>query len=422
MSKNLAICMSRAITIYFLAWAREYGAGREFDLIVSNGETLPDKYINLLAENGITCVEKTFAQEQTYESLILQPYESFDSHRKLLDWFRFKKIVYFSDSLRNGMFSFPELDPRTTEIVYFGFELVESAFFENLTSSQQNISRSIVSVKNIGTTWNDLLGLYPESNSTPIMQKNELLIAMRHWGSVPQYTLKQDNLHEYLLEELESCEGLNRVIYRGHPWLSLDSDLSIRRNLSKYFVFSKNIEFVFWEDLFEPNGEFPELTSPEGEFWKSKHQLGQFFAFDGSLNTLVSLRCPETHIIYPNREVYKKYFEYEKSTNLVSEQVLWQRELSDQIKNSSELSGLCVTTSGKYYEKLIIQIARQERDVLTQERDVLTQERDVLTQERDVLTQERDVLTQERDVLTNSTIWRATKPVRRVVAWIKRKD
>jgi hypothetical protein len=172
MSKNLVICTSRAITIYFLAWAREYGAGREFDLIVSNGDTLPNRYISLLAENGITCVEKNFAQDQTYESLILQPYESFDSHRNLLSMLSFKKIIYFSDCLRNGMFSFPKLDPRTSEFIYFGFELIESSFIDNLTIDQQNISRSIVSVKNIRRTWNDLLGLYSDSKSTPIMQKD----------------------------------------------------------------------------------------------------------------------------------------------------------------------------------------------------------------------------------------------------------
>jgi len=398
MSKNLVICTSRAITIYFLAWAREYGAGREFDLIVSNGDTLPNRYISLLVENGITCVEKKFAQDQTYESLILQPYESFDSHRNLLSMLSFEKIIYFSDCLRNGMFSFPKLDPRTSEFIYFGFELIESSFIDNLTLDQQNISRSIVSVKNIRRTWNDLLGLYSDSKSTPIMQKDELLIAMRHWGSTPIYTLKQDNIQNYLIEELESCQKINRVIYRGHPWMDLDSNLNIRGHLSKFLKFSKKVEVVCWEDLFELNIEFPELTSPEGEFWKSEHQLGQFFGFDSSLNTLVNIRYPQTEVIYPSREIYKKYFKYAKSTNLVSEQVRWQKDLSVQMKASIDLSKICVDTSGQYYEKFITELAHQERDVLTQERDVLAQERDVLAQERNALIQ--------------STIWRASKPIR----------
>jgi hypothetical protein len=391
MSKSLAICMSRAVTIYFLAWVREYGSGREFDLIVSSNQTLPNRYINLLSENGITCVETGFAQDQTYENLILQPYEGFASHENLLEKFNFKKIIYFSDCLRNGMFSFPKLDPRTSEFIYFGFELVESAFIDNLTSNQRNISRSIVSVENISSTWNELLGLYSEFESASIMQQNDLLITMRHWGMAPQYTLLQDNLQDYLLEEFDGYERINRVIYRGHPWVHLDFDSNINRHLSNSLRFANKAEFVRWEDLFKQNIEFPELTSPEGEIWKSEHQLGLFFGFDGSLNTLVNLRCPQTEIIYPKKEIYKKYFKYEKSTNLVSEQVQWQKDLAAQMKNSIELSKICIATSGRYYEKLIIELIRQGGDGLVAERDGLVAERDGLAQ---------------------STIWRASKPIR----------
>ena len=61
-----------------------------------------------------------------------------------------------------------------------------------------------------------------------------------------------------------------------------------------------------------------------------------------------------------------------------------------------------------------------ERDDLTTERDQLTTERDQLTIERDDLTTERDQLTIERDNLLNSTIWRATKPIRWFVNLFKR--
>jgi hypothetical protein len=62
----------------------------------------------------------------------------------------------------------------------------------------------------------------------------------------------------------------------------------------------------------------------------------------------------------------------------------------------------------------------QQRDELTQQRDELTQQRDELTQQRDELTQQRDELTQQRDDLLNSTIWRATKPLRTLVHVFKR--
>ena len=53
------------------------------------------------------------------------------------------------------------------------------------------------------------------------------------------------------------------------------------------------------------------------------------------------------------------------------------------------------------------------------ERNELTQQRDELTQQRDELTQQRDELTQQRDELLNSTIWKATKPIRWFVDLIK---
>jgi len=62
----------------------------------------------------------------------------------------------------------------------------------------------------------------------------------------------------------------------------------------------------------------------------------------------------------------------------------------------------------------------QQRDELIQQRDELTQQRDELTQQRDELIQQRDELTQQRDELTNSTIWKVTKPIRKLVNFIKR--
>ena len=49
----------------------------------------------------------------------------------------------------------------------------------------------------------------------------------------------------------------------------------------------------------------------------------------------------------------------------------------------------------------------------------LSSARDELTQQRDELTQQRDELTQQRDELRNSTIWKATKPIRRFANLIK---
>ena len=164
------------------------------------------------------------------------------------------------------------------------------------------------------------------------MGKKDFLIAMRHWGNAPQYTFKEDNLEIYLEEEFRYLIGVSRIIYRRHPWMSSDSNTKIRNHLSQSSKSSKDIEFVAWEDLFNENAEFPELSSPEAEFWMNNHDLGKFFGFDGSLNTLVKLRCPDVEIIYPNVEIYNKYFEYQKSVNLVAEQINWQKDLNKSTK------------------------------------------------------------------------------------------
>ena len=406
MSRNLAICMTRTMTIYFLAWVREFGAGMNFDLVVSNGHPLPERYIDLLARNGVICVDAKLAQEKKYEKIVLSPYEGFASHKNLLAKFHFEHIVYFSDGLRNGMFSFPKLDHRASELVYFGFELFEQAFDDNLMSNQHSLPRFIVPVETIRRTWCDLLDRYPENVDSPIMQKNDLLIAMRHWGNQPHYTFREDNLHDYLQEELVGLQSVGRVIYKAHPWMPLDLDIKIRMNLQETLNLSGDIELVFWENLFETNSEFPELSSPEAEFWKSSHELGFFYGFDSSLNNLVKLRCSSAKLIYPSENIYKKYFEFEKSVHLVSEQINWQKDLADQIEQGFDLSTVKIFTGGLPYEKLIIEIPNEYREVLMQERDALTQE--------------RDALTQERDALTNSTIWRVTRFARVLVSFLNK--
>ena len=202
MTKNLALCMSRAVTLYFLAWVREFGSNREFDLIVSNNDALPVRYVKYLQQNGIYCVERQFAQEQKYDSIVLQPYEGITFSKNVLSEFSFDNVVYFSDCLRNGMYSFPNLDSRTSELVYFGFELHEESFNDNLSSDQKFLKRSIVSFDAIRNTWIDILKLYPEAYSRPIMNKNDFLLVMRHWGSAPHYPFKKENLQVIEKESL----------------------------------------------------------------------------------------------------------------------------------------------------------------------------------------------------------------------------
>ncbi len=99
--------------------------------------------------------------------------------------------------------------------------------------------------------------------------------------------------------------------------------------------------------------------------------------------------------------------------NLFQEFPLWNFGLEGHIPNE-----LLV----KQYSSCLSQfeLMKSSLDGLTQQRDELTQQRDELTQQRDELTQQRDELTQQRDVILNSTIWKATRPIRWFVNQFKR--
>ena len=77
----------------------------------------------------------------------------------------------------------------------------------------------------------------------------------------------------------------------------------------------------------------------------------------------------------------------------------------------------------------IQEVLTEQRDQLTEQRDQLTEQRDQLTEQRDQLTEQRDQLTEQYDALNQqykliieSTMWRATKPLRFLISRIKRKS
>jgi hypothetical protein len=420
MNRDLIVCMSRGMSIYALAYVLEYGRDQEFDLVIANGELIPRKAEEFFITLGVRTILMDEAIRGNYGKVFLQPYQSFARHTDFLNQFNFKEISYYSDALRNGMYSLISIDKRVTEFVYFGFELAEKTFLENLDPEQQKTPKVVVSLKSIEEIWIKLSILYGLADQVNILGPDDCLIAMRHWGSSPQYEfLPEKSLGEYLCLEMSNWGTSKRVILKSHPWMK--DDESFNRSLKLHFEKMGGSTFQLWEDLFLVPKDFPELGSPESMLWLSKQNLGSFFGFDGSLNTLVKLQSPTTSIQYPNPAIYNNFFRFPSTSNLVLEQIAWQKVLAEEFEKNSRKSKTLVVTSGVPYEKTISRMSllgvdalTQERDALTQERDALTQERDALTQERDALTQERDALTQERDALKNSTIWRATWPLRKI--------
>jgi hypothetical protein len=289
--------------------------------------------------------------------------------------------------------------------------VVDQSFSRVLKQSGLDTKVKIVSWEAIGYIWRELFNLKGNSVSKN-MSSDDFLLTMRYWGiDSSQYSFKpQVSVIDYIRDELSHLKKFQRLIFRPHPWFQNDikkQELGV--------IFGPGVQIEFWDDLFNPYPDFPELIAPEAILWNVQGSPKYFFGFDSPLNILVNQEHPSTRIIWPNETIYANFFERPRSIEIVREQVNLMKSISShnlrmtQINDGFSIDGTAMEAA---LTQIVIERWTQERDVLTQERDVLTQERDVLTQERDVLTQERDVLTQERNALIQSTIWRASKPIR----------
>jgi len=348
--------MSRRILFYPLSYVLEFGRGRKFDLAIANGEKLPEKTYRFLESIGVAIVDIEVAKNNKYNSILLQPYHDFQDHLKFLGCFNFEKISYFSDALRNGMYSLPNLDKRTIEFIYFGFELIEETFLENLDSSQIEIPRIIVSFESIRKIWVGLGQSMELDISTDRLKPDDLLVVMRHWGHTDLYPFRDGKkLEDYLWLEMQTWPKSRRVIIKRHPWLNSDQGVyeSLRVRLDEAWGSTLH----FWEDLFPVPDNFPELGSPEYVLWASKQNLGTVFAFDGSLNNLFSYLYPMTSIRYPELMKYCNFFKYRATSNLVLEQVTWQIQLASELAQQPESNKIAIRTSGISYEKVISKLS-----------------------------------------------------------------
>ena len=445
--QNLLVCMSRAMFVYALSYVLHFGQGQRYDVLIANNDVMPKFTSDYLASNGLTFVTTHEASSKKYSRLLIQPYQNFAGHREYLRQFSFDHISYYGDGLRNGMYSLPSLDKRTDELVYFGYELHEKAFYENLDQSQVEIPKKVVDFDYIKNAWNVLRSLAGITSNFPVLSSGDLLIAMRHWGFDHDiYAFKgSQNLIEYLSLESKDWEIPSRIIIKSHPWTGAGNGQV--EALKTLYESRWGVDVIVWEEMFNPLDNFPELTSPEAVLWSNNQNLGYFFGFDSSLNNLMAYVSPETTIYYPKESIFQHYFARKASSSLVVEQINHQKAFSKAIFAEKKSGHIVIETSGSSFERMFSKISilehdaltqerdaltqerdaltqerdalTQDRDALTQERDALTQERDALTQERDALTQERDALTQERDALTQSTIWRLSKPIRLFVSKIK---
>ena len=358
--KSLIVCSFRGIIFYPLAYALEFGDGRKFDLVIANGQKLPLQVCEYLTSIGINVIDLELAKENQYESILVQPYQDFSNHLNFLSSFNFKNISYYSDALRNGMYSLVGIDERANEFIYFGFELIEETFLDNLTARQMQIPRTVVSFEAIRETWVKLGLCMDLKFDSEILNPEDLLIVMRHWGRSPNYPFQDGKkLEDYLLLEMENWPTSRRVVIKEHPWLETDELFyeTLRSGIQRMW----GSQLYFWSDLFPVPEGFPELGSPEYALWSTKQSLGNFYAFDGSLNSLVALVSPTTSIQYPNPVIFDQFFKFKSISNLVLEQTTWQKGFVSDLRAKPKNHKIVVKTSGVPYEKMISKMSLFEQ-------------------------------------------------------------
>jgi hypothetical protein len=410
----LIICPNTTFAVYMICFVKEYGQGQEFSLLITDEKPPAESIKRYAKELGIQFINEIDFGTY-YEELFIGSYHGFGGHKLLLKSVKFRFLTYFSDGMRNGMFAFPSIDQRLIRLIYWGFFLDEESFFSQINRAAI-ASIQVVSFHALQSVWRDLLN--KEINSAlPTFVPGDLLLSMRYWGQDDvYYPIKTEiTLLDYLEDEFSPKRDIRRVIVRPHPLANTQFDLN-----EIEVRFKDRFQVISWDDFLGETNSQIEILTPEALVWLNVLSPSFFFGFDSSLNVLVASMWPETEIIWPEYEKYSKIFSRSLSSSLVREQTAWMRMCAFQ--DSAEASEILeYKTPGYAIATVIASMIMNSQQVMLTSTDGLVAERDGLVAERDGLVAERDGLVAERDGLVNSTIWKASKGIRKVVSWIKNK-
>ena len=360
---NLIICKTRLSLIYILAYIRKSKTEQFYELVID--EKISEKLMNYLENNKIKIIDKKDISKTKYYKLIINSYDNFIEQNQIIGSVNFTKIVFYSDLLRNGMYSFPQWRFKVDELVYFGFWLREKSFEDYLESNSEP-KITIIKMTEIETVWKDLINYFGKINIVNKSLQRSSLIVMRYWGEMkPNYTFKEQlNINNYLIEEIQSQNFGERIVIRSHPWAKEGG------NQIKYREIEQSVakKIYDWNHVFDPIVEFPELNSPESLIWQNKFLFENYFGFDSSLNILVGLKNTKTKIYFPQKNIYEKYFIKPAITNKVTEQIYLQKKCIKLFRQLPIKQTKEVITPGWYYQNLITEINLDQLDAINKAR------------------------------------------------------
>ena len=260
----------------------------------------------------------------------------------------------------------------------------------------------------------------------------KIIITIRHPGEVASSLQKRDNLSDIVGVQLWVQATLNAIkfardysnyfVFYDHL---ISDPLGTTKGIEEYlhsFDNSANLSTLAAEDVVPGyrhnkvlDGEFTVLNVASEMYEHiSKFQTATPLIFPDELLDKWQKRIELTY-----KEVNR--LELIRATDLQRDRVvedLWESSRAAVLKLSLERDEIVVDRDR------ITQHLTSERDQIASEKDQMGIERDQIKIDSDRITleliSERDQLSLERELLLNSTIWKATKPLRSLIELFKR--
>jgi hypothetical protein len=346
---TLVLCPSRTFAIYLLAYVAQFGKGRRFHFLIVGNNNLPDEFLSIGITLNVEFISENEIQSHHYDELITHSYFLFSAQNDFIAELNFKVLTYYSDGIRNGFYGLPRIDSRLKKLIYFGLKLRESSFELSIPNSMKNLEHEVVNLDQLSKIWK-ILREDHDLVIPSIFTSSDLLIVMRYWGMPGSHYEFRPNLSllDYLRDELENIDGVNRVIYRADPRFNHGI---AKLELEK--MFANKVAIIMWEDLFGAHPDFCELLEPESVIYAVGNGPKYFVGFDSSLNVLVKNNWIDTEILWPNNSIFERYFEYPRSTAIVDEQLNWMKVVGDNVSGASVIE---ITVDGFLIEQAITRI------------------------------------------------------------------
>jgi hypothetical protein len=430
--KSLHIFPTKNHLVSGLAFIQQYGLFGD-EIVLLDHSATEKEFLRIGAELGIKFITIEEATESTYVNLYCLPWFANIETPKIISKISFDYLYLYADGNRNTLYS--QLVPikKIKGLIYIEVEMRQESFI-NTMEDYDDLEVKVIKYSGIVSIYKNLYSQLSKVQMEARLGEGDLLLVMRYWGMPVMYPVTDLKLFEEMLfKELCLIPNVNRVIIRSDERSNSQDSVDITSLVRRFKDVGKQV--LYWDNLFPSITDFPFINNPESVFINTQQSPEAIFAFDGTFNLVAGYLGLRDKLVWPSDKFIDAVIATRRSKNFIFEQILimkkilFSEEIDSSVRQDSLVESLGYEIDSIFSEfnigSLVDELNLVEGNYIesnvqfSQERDALTQERDALTQERDALTQERDALTQERDALANSTIWRLTGPLRKILNYLK---